>query len=404
MAKGQKGRAVRPAAEALKNPVLLWIGDSGCYTGFAEVTRNVLIGLKKNWDVHALAVNYFGDPHTEQFPLYPAGMRGDVYGVNRLEELIVQLKPAVIIILNDPWIVRDYIPILEKYPNIVRLCYTPIDSPNVMAEFALPLNKLDGVISYTEFGAKELIKSGTTVPMFVAPHGVDTKVFAPLDRTKTRKQLTIPEDWFVVGLVGRNQFRKKIDLAMQIFKRFAVDKPDTVKFFYHGNTRDVGWRIEDMAGYFGIADRLMLTSTTNKIVTQKTLNDIYNSFDVHISTALGEGWGLCNMEAASAGVPQIVPKWSALEEWLTAGAIQVPILIEEMNTGGINTSGGFVDFNLFVDALNDVYYNREKLVTLGKEARALTTQQKYRWPVIADQFDSIIREVARVKFTTDKQS
>ena len=401
--KGQKGRAAK--APVVK-PRLLWVGDAGCYTGFAEVTRNVLTNLLPVWDVAALAINYFGDPHTEPFPLYPASLGGDVFGVNRLDQVIQKFKPDAVGVLNDPWIAKDYLPVLNKYSNLVRFVYTPIDSPHVAPGFAQALNDYDAVISYTEFGALELNKSGTTTRMFIAPHGIDTKKFYPVQGA--RKKLGIPEDWFIVGFVGRNQPRKRIDLAMRAFADFIRDKTDEekskIKFYYHGNTHDIGWNIVDMAAAFGIVDNIALTSDTNVVVPQETLNLIYNSFNVMLSTTMGEGWGLCNMEAAACGVAQIVPAWSALQEWLIMGSIQVPCPDIMVNTGGINTFGGIVSHEGVVEALHTLYENPSMRIKLGIEARELVTSPLYDWRNIAQQFDGIIREVARDKLSSNQEA
>jgi glycosyltransferase involved in cell wall biosynthesis len=37
------------------------------------------------------------------------------------------------------------------------------------------------------------------------------------------------------------------------------------------------------------------------------LNELYNAADQYVSTALGEGWGLCQTESMAAGTPIIVP-------------------------------------------------------------------------------------------------
>lgn len=404
--KQQKGKAARAAKAPIAKPRLLWVGDSGCYTGFAEVTRNVLTNLLPAWDCAALAINYFGDPHTEPFPLFPASLGGDVFGVNRLEQVIQKFKPDAVGVLNDPWIAKDYLPVLRKYPNLVRFLYTPIDSPHVAPGFAQALNEYDAVVSYTEFGAKELDGSGTNTRMFVVPHGIDPKKFYPMK--DARKLLQIPEDWYIVGFVGRNQPRKRIDLAMRAFADFIRDKtPEEkakIKFYYHGNVNDIGWNIVDMAVAFGIQDNLGLTSDSNMVVTQEVLNRIYNSFNVMLSTTMGEGWGLCNMEAAACGVPQIVPEWSALQEWLVMGAIQVPCPDIMVNTGGINTIGGIVKHEGVVDALNTLYRNPAMRVKLGIEGRELILNPMFDWRNIAGQFDSIIREVARDKLNTDQKA
>lgn len=79
---------------------------------------------------------------------------------------------------------------------------------------------------------------------------------------------------------------------MQYFAEWAKDKPANVKLYYHGASHDIGWNIEQMADFFEIQDRLILTSndmTVSAGVPIDVLNSIYNTFDVHMTTPLGEG-------------------------------------------------------------------------------------------------------------------
>jgi hypothetical protein len=48
------------------------------------------------------------------------------------------------------------------------------------------------------------------------------------------------------------------------------------------------------------------------------INVFYNAADVGISTADGEGWGLCQFEQMGVGVPQVVPDIGGFKEFCTA--------------------------------------------------------------------------------------
>lgn len=285
-----KGRQV-PQVQG--KPKLLWVGDLACHTGFGVVSENVLTNLQKSWDVCGLGVNYMGDPHNLPFPIYPASLGGDVYGINRLESLLVNIKPDVVCILNDPWIVKEYLPTIKKvqeqYP-LKAVAYIPIDSPNVRKDFAEPLNKLDLVIGYNNFGVSEMKKAGLNVNTKIIPHGVDTKSFFPLGISKARALAKIPEDWYIVGCVARNQERKRLDLMIQYFAEWSKDKPNNVRFYYHGALKDLGWDIVQLCNYLGMEDRLVITApnlSPAQGVTKETLNIIYNCFNVHALTTKG---------------------------------------------------------------------------------------------------------------------
>jgi D-inositol-3-phosphate glycosyltransferase len=275
-------------------PKLLWVGDAVATTGFGTVTHGVLDRLHKTWDVSVLGVNYLGDPHTYPYPIYPAQLGGDIWGLGRLEQLVAGIDPDVVVILNDPWVVKDYLPMLSKYRAKVA-AYIPIDAKNVRKDFVAPLNQLDLAIPYTQFGLDELTKSGLTIPTTIIPHGFDSSVYKPMPSAEARKPLGLAPSWFVVGCVARNQPRKRLDLLVQYFAEWVhtTNKPNSVRLYPHCAMQDIGWDIVQMAQYRGIEDRLIVTDpkqmSASRGVPREALANIYNSFDVHAMTTAGEG-------------------------------------------------------------------------------------------------------------------
>lgn len=381
----------------MSKKTLLWVGDAVAHTGFATVTHNILAHLHETWNIHVLGVNYYGDPHKYPYMIWPASrnMHEDLYGIRRIGSLVEQLKPDVICILNDPWIVSQYIQPLKQITHRARLvCYVPVDGLNIAPAFATALHAFDAVITYTDFGYEQLVRGGFTGTKHVIPHGINTRQFYPIPRTDARRQLGLSDDWYIVGLVNRNQPRKRIDLAFDIFADWVADKPEHVRLFYHGAVHDVGWDIVQLAQYLGIEQRLILTDlsmTAAQGVSVDQLRTIYNSFDVQISTTLGEGWGLTTMEGMACEIPQIVPEWSALAEWARGGVYYVPCTERMVHTGGINTIGGVVDRRMFIDALDRFYYDVHTRLQYAKAGFRLVRHPKYQWSTIAQAFDVVFR-------------
>lgn len=396
-----KGRAVK------EQPRLLWIGDAVAHTGFSVVTHGVLDNLCKKYDVHVLGINYFGDPHKYNYKIYPAAPGGDLFGIGRAKGIIQAIKPHVICVLNDPWLVRDYLDALntsigqtpdgqELFPH--KIAYMPIDALNIKKDFVRPLSNLDSAVFYTEFGKEQALNAGLELDsVHVIPHGINTDEFSPMPIAKARAQLNqLPNDLFIVGCINRNQPRKRLDLAVQYFAEFAKDKPDNVKFYYHGALQDQGWDILQLADYYGISERIIITSphlTTSQGVPREILRYIYGSFDVQITTTLGEGWGLTQMEGMACQVPQIMPRWSALGEWANGGAEFVECTSTAASTGGLNTIGGIADRQQFIDALNRMYFDDTYRNTIAQAGYDLVNQQKYTWSAVANQFDTVFRTI-----------
>jgi len=396
-----KGRMVKD------KPRVLWISDAVAHTGFATVCHSVLEHLTQKYDIHVLGVNYFGDPHPYKYPIWPAATGGDVFGLGRLPKLLQQLRPHITCVVNDPWIVKDYIQLLdaplgrapdgqEAFTN--KVAYMPVDGKNLQPDFVQPLDGLHHAIFYTQFGLDEARKSGfTNENVSIIPHGVDLADFTPMGTKAARAKLTnVLQDWFVVGCVNRNQPRKRLDLALEYFAEWAKDKPVEVKFYYHGALQDVGWNILQLAEYYGISDRLIITSpnlTTAVGVPRDMLKFIYNCFDVQVTTTLGEGWGLTQMEGMACAVPQVVPDWSALGEWAKDGAALIPCTSTQANSGGLNTIGGIMDKKMFMLEMDRLYYDADYRKKIGKAGHNLVRAPMFQWKSVADQFDNVFTKV-----------
>jgi glycosyltransferase involved in cell wall biosynthesis len=83
---------------------------------------------------------------------------------------------------------------------------------------------------------------GYTKPSDIIGHGTDFEKFFPLDKHVCRKELGVPEDAFIVFNGNRNQPRKRIDLTLKAFIKFAKDKYDT-RIWLNMGSKDLGWEI-----------------------------------------------------------------------------------------------------------------------------------------------------------------
>jgi glycosyltransferase involved in cell wall biosynthesis len=160
----------------------------------------------------------------------------------------------------------------------------------------------------------------------------------------------------------------------------------------------MGWNIIQLADYYNMQERLVVTSseiTAAAGVPRSFLKNIYCSFDVHLSTTLGEGWGLTQAESMRCKIPNIVPDWSGLSEWARGGVAYVPCTSTLVNTGGINTIGGIADKGLYIQELNKMYYDPEYRSSIAEAGYRLVSQEKFNWKNIADQFDKAFMSTLR---------
>ncbi len=384
---------------------LLWIGDSPAVTtGFGRVSQAILENLQATgkYQISVLGINHpMGTPHRYEgmFRIYPARANGNVYGFNRVQEIIGAERPDVILINNDLWITRDYVRQIPAGNKII--CYCPVDALPVEPEWLEPIIKTNTrITTYTEFARSGIIQSGAEVgDVDIIGHGVDTDMFYPMKDAR-KFMANIPEETFVIQNVNRNQPRKRLDLWMKACQLWLSSIPQAdrgnICIYYHGTIRDVGWNLVTLAKRYGIDDRFLITDQTNLNpshgVSMSTLNKIYNVADVHVLTSMGEGFGLSPFESAACGVAQVLPDHSACKELWEGVAPLIKIKDWEVLSGGINTEGGVIDIEHLASIMNDLYKNRDKTKEYGNLAYKYVQQEKFTWKYVADRFDSIIED------------
>lgn len=386
---------------------ILICADGACATGFAQVTHNLVYNLWKDWNLVGLLINHHGDSHPimQYMKVYcpTAKVNGDVYGFSRIEEIVKKEKIDLIFIINDPWVAAEYLEYINALPkeiSVKKVLYTPVDATNLRESYVKPLNEFDQVIAYTEFGKEQLELSGLEKEAVVVTHGVDTSVFYPIDKRDARQQLNIPVDWYIVQCVNRNSLRKRIDLAMYYFAEWVhrTNKPNNVKFYYHGAVRDEGIDPIQLAKAFQINDRVLVppvTMTANEGVPIEKLRMIYNSADVHISMSVGEGFGLTVAESMACRIPNAVPNHSAFSEWPKGGVEYFDLLDGgiQVSPNGLNTIGRIASMDSVINVLEKLYQDTNYRKELARKGYKLITKTEHDWKNIAKKFSSVFSNV-----------
>lgn len=373
---------------------LLWIGDAVASTGFARCTHKTLEVVERDWDVVVLGLNYFGDPHSYPYKIYPCYPGGDFFGVRRVREIMRLEKPDLIVIQNDPWNIRPYMEMIrEESETIPVVGAIAVDGLNCRGT---ELNLLDACVFWTNFGLNEARAGGFTKPGFVVPLGVDESIYFPRSRQECREQvLGIPElaDAFIVGHVARNQPRKRLDLTIRYFCQWLAKSQvqDAYLMLHVAPTGDVGYDLRQLFRYYKeryqLGKRLILSEPDpGKGDPEEKVAAIYGCFDVLFTTTQGEGWGLPVLEAMACGVPAIVPDWSALGDWAAPAAYLVPCTSTSATFNGVNVIGGIMDEGRAIAALDHMYSLPALRERYRKAGIALAARPDYRWPAIGAAF------------------
>jgi glycosyltransferase involved in cell wall biosynthesis len=384
---------------------ILYCGDAFVDTGFGRVAENLLPALSRVHDVSVLAVNYHGDPHPEarKYNTYPAILHGnDPFGTHRIAEVAMREKPDLIWVTNDIWIgitLWDAVKHLKEELGFKFFVYTPIDSYGLFPELLEPINEWDGIATYTQFGAEEIMKIGYEKPVHIVGHGTDFSKFFPLDKQECRRILGVPEDVFIIFNGNRNQPRKRIDLTIKGFIKFAKDKPDA-RLWLNMGQKDLGWdiiplfkRVARDEGY-DPEGKLILTSphfSTINCLPVEQLNQVYNACEIGINTCIGEGWGLVNTEHAAAGIAQVVPDHTSCKE-IFDGVPRIAIESWEVDRNyGLDRAQPSPDS--LAEILTWYYENPDKLAENGKWCFDRVHEKPFTWPYIGREMKKIIENV-----------
>lgn len=393
---GRDGRPIRLVA------VGVWLPGSG----FTRVLENVLTRLAPSFDAHLLGIGYRGP--VRDFggaTLHPTNLEGgDVFAAIRAAELVEELDARIVLLLNDLWMIQIYMRTLPRVRDRAAIvAYVPVDGRIVDAQLLEPLGGVDRFVAFTCFG-KEQIEAFSGAVVEVIPHGIDTETFRPLPggRAEARRRLFPDEpDWydaFIVLNANRPLERKRIDLTLEGFARFARSKPAAVKLWLHHAIMDADEhrRIAGLGERLGIGDRLRVSPLGAPPLADEELNLVYNACEVGVNTAMGEGWGLVSFEHAATGAAQIVAGSSACAE-LWAGSAEV---VEAEETGVPTFSPlalRTVSATGVADALERLYADPDHLRRMSAAAYDNATLPCYGWDEIGTQWRRVLRNLVTAR-------
>ena len=396
---------------------LLWVGDAAVPSGFAKSTHGILQSLdyrvssSNPFDVTVLGMNYRGDPHDYPYPIWAAAPGGDAFGIGRFSWMVNIVKPDVIVIQQDPWNFPAYFAQLRKIPEhseIPVIGVVAVDSKNCLGT---ALNDLQGAIFWTEFGLNEAKKGGFTQPGSVIPLGVDRSVYRSDTRVRAREKF-LPEylgnkgdqiacdEAYIVGCVGRNQPRKRLDLTIAYFAEWIgmLGIRDTWLYIHSAPTGETGFDLAQLAGYYGVLDRLiMVTPEMFYGLSEEDMANTYNCFDVYWSTSQGEGMGLPALEAMACGIPCILPGSSAFLDWAKGAARLTHCNEIAVTPGGPNSVGAVVDRESSIHALNALYESNSLRQEMSQMSSRRAAESLFNWDVIGQEFRENLLSFSGVK-------
>jgi len=226
---------------ARKTKILI-IGSSPILpTGLGETTRLIFGGLldhyANKYELHQIGLFNSIAVASPRWPVYPTrGKReldghmrfrtDDLFGQITFKEVVRSVKPDIVIAFNDPQRVFHVCSPPEKrdYKLIV---YVTIDGSPYPLGGPEKLDQADLILTMSEFSTNALRERLPARPsgkfgFMYAP--ADTERFKPVsdtEKTELRSKLLppwMPQSAFILGWVGRNQWRKQVWLLYRVIR------------------------------------------------------------------------------------------------------------------------------------------------------------------------------------------
>ncbi|MEM1055575.1 MAG: glycosyltransferase family 4 protein [Bacteroidota bacterium] len=309
-------------------------------SGFTRVLQSILPRLAETREVHWIGTAYRGSVReVDGVTLHPSNLEGgDVYGGYGAARLAAEVGATDVLVLKDLWMLKNCGAPFRDLPEATRVtAYVPLDGRLRDDALVEAVTFVDRLVAFTAFGRRQFEArlarlgaeaGGATTETATIPHGVDVSAFAPLDadaRREARARLLphIPPDAFVVLNANRPVPRKRVDLTVEGFARFARSRPEAHLRLHHAHlSPDEHAQLQSWIAASGVSDQISVSSPEDGPLSEADLNALYNACDVGLNTSDGEGWGLVSFEHAATGAAQIVPANSASGE-LWAGAAEI---------------------------------------------------------------------------------
>ena len=331
----------------------------------------------------------------------------ELYGVDIMCQKIQEIKPDIVFIYNDIIVINRILNefIQTKIEKTFKLC--------IYLDLVYEYQRLlyfqniqacaDLILVFSDCWKRNLTKIGLPAEKIgILPHGFDKDMFQPTDTIRAKEVMGFAPDDFLVLNTNRNAYRKAHDITIEAFIKFLKNhyyNPKLKLFLNLLTNSPQGYTILDLikvicikndADYEKIVLKHIFIRPSDLYLSDEKLNTLYNACDIGLNTCLGEGFGLCNLEHACLGKPQIISRVGALADIFDNDYATLIRPVADLYLSPLTDDHqGYVQIcssDDFAEALGKYYADSNLAKTHGALAREILTK-KYEWASILERLN-----------------
>ena len=177
--------------------------------------------------------------------------------------------------------------------------------------------KVDHFISCADVVTDVLVRRGVSPERITRHYGfIEEPQVDPLRVAHVRRRMGISDDAFVIGGMGRPDWRKAPEVFARVASALTHIRPDLpIHYVWIGGPVDSspGWQLAHDFETLGIADRFHLTGEIEDAV------DVLAALDAFALTSREDAYPLAVLEASALGVPVVSFENGGITEFAAAG-------------------------------------------------------------------------------------
>lgn len=210
--------------------------------------------------------------------------------------------------------------------------------------------------------------------------GVDTNIFNPIKKERSRKFLRADEKEKILLYVGRIEWRKGIGTLIYAFKNVTLEYPNSKLYIVGGGKGSAAKELEEaecerlskIAKELDVEDKVVFLGAKK----QKILKKYYSAADVCIVPSYYEPFGIVPLESMACGTPVVASRTGGLQ-----------FTVKDGKTGSLSKPR---DYNDLAQKINIVLKNGKNFY---KDNCVERVAKHFNWIKISEQYEKYFNKL-----------